>query len=140
MIRIGLGYSFEKEVIEHYAKDGLEYVASDAFWEEYQIGVNQFKYNIKYLYGLLLSATRKWCNSFLIHHKKDKNGLAVWLKFEKSYGNKSFKAMKSENLEDKIYASYEPTEHNGIADYIDKFQTWIAELDALQTSHYKDED
>ena len=35
---------------------------------------------------------------------------------------------------------YNPREHKGVADYIDKFQTWLEEFDALGTRNYGDAD
>ena len=140
MIRVGAGYLFEKAVMDGYALQGMEYIESDLFWNEHAIGTKQFKYDIKFLYGILQSATKTRLNPYLIHHCNDKDGLAVWIKFDKTYANGRSKNMGSEELEEQIYLHYNPREHKGIAEYVDKFQTWMEELDALGTRHYKDAD
>ena len=48
--------------------------------------------------------------------------------------------MKFEELEEQIVLRYNPREHKGVADYIDKFQTWMEELEALGTRNYSDAD
>ena len=133
MIRVGAGYLFEKAVMDGYAVQGMEYIESDLFWNEHAIGTKQFKYDIKFLYGILQSATKTRLNPYLIHHRNDNDGLAVWIKFDKTYANGGSKNMRSEELEEQIYLRYNPREHKGIAEYIDKFQTWMEELDALGT-------
>ena len=133
MLRLGVGYMFSKHVMEQYERDGMEFIKSDPFWEEHRISVQQFKYDTMYLYGLLQSATKNRVNPFLVHHRNDKDGLSVWIKFEQTYAYGGSKTMKSEELEEKIFLRYNPREHKGVADYIDKFQTWMEELEALGT-------
>ena len=93
-----------------------------------------------YLYGLLQSATKIRVNPFLVHHRNDKDGLSVWIKFEQTYAYGGSKTMRSEVLEEQIFLRYNPREHKGVADYIDKFQTWMEELEALGTRNYGDAD
>ena len=140
MLRLGAGYLFKDTLIKKYQTEGMEYVRSDEFWSEFGISENQFVYDINYLYGLLQSATKQRSNPYLIHHKKDKDGLIVWIKFEKAYAYNGSRVIKSEELEDELYKKYDPRAHKGIADYIDKFQTWMEELEALGTRNYQDAD
>jgi hypothetical protein len=133
MLRLGAGYMFDKDVMDTYAKEGISCIKSDIFWDEHGISVKQFLYDIRYLFCLLQSATKKRVNPYLVHHRYDKDGLAVWTKFEKTYAYGGSRIMKSEELEDMVLMRYNPREHKGIADYIDKFQTWMEELDALGT-------
>ena len=51
MLRLGAGYMFDKTMMEQYEKEGIDYIKSDLFWDEYQISVKQFQYDTKYLYG-----------------------------------------------------------------------------------------
>ena len=140
MLRLGVGYIFQDEVMKNYEKSGMDYILSDGFWEKYGISEKQFKYESTYLYGLLQSATKKRSNPYLIHHKKDKDGLTVWIKFEKAYAYNGSKIIKSEELEEQIYEKYDSRKHKGIADYIDKFQTWMEELDALSIRNFQEVD
>ena len=48
--------------------------------------------------------------------------------------------MHSEALEDKLVQAYNPREYKGVADYIDKLQSWVEQLDALGTREYRDTD
>ena len=138
-MRIGLGYLIEEDVMDAYAKEGLDYIKSDPFWAEFGISVKQFKYNdIKYLYGLLQSSTKKMANPYIVQHRHDKNGLHVWIKFEKAYAFGGSKSMRSEELEDKLLTCYNPREYSRVADYINKFQSWVEQLDALGTREYND--
>jgi hypothetical protein len=140
MLRLGAGYLFDRDFMEIYEHEGPAYIKKDIFWDKYQIGIPQFKYDVMYLYGLLQSATRKYTNPYIVHHRQDKDGLSVWIKFEKAYANGGSKTMKSEELEEQVFTRYDPKKYNGMADYIDQFQTWIEELDALGTRNYGDAD
>ena len=140
MLRIGIGYMLDADVVKAYQEDGLDYIQTDRFWEEHGISVNQFTYDTKYLYGMLQSATKKIVNPHLVHHKKNKDGLMVWIKFQKSYAHGGSKTMKSDDLEDKVINRYDPRAFKGVGDYIDKFQTWMEELDALGTRSYSNAD
>jgi hypothetical protein len=108
MLRLGAGYLFKEDVMNKYQAKGIDYIRSDEFWEEYGINENQFVYDINYLFGLLQSATKQRSNPYLIHHKKDKDGLIVWIKFEKAYAYNGSRVIKSEELEDQIYKKYDP--------------------------------
>ena len=48
--------------------------------------------------------------------------------------------MQAEELEDCIAQTYNPNDHKGVAEYIDKFQTWMEELDALCTRKFDNEE
>jgi hypothetical protein len=58
MLRLGAGYMFDKDVMDTYTKEGISYIKSDIFWDEHGISVKQFLYDIRYLFGLLQSATK----------------------------------------------------------------------------------
>ena len=138
LLRLGLGYLVNEDVMDAYAKEGMDYIKSDPFWAEFGISVKQFKYDVNYLYGLLLSSTKKMVNPYIVQHRHDKNGLLVWIKFEKAYAFGGSKSMRSEELEDKLLTHYNPREYDGVAEYIDKFQSWMEQLDALGTRNYND--
>ena len=46
MLRLGMGYLVDTEVMEAYAKEGMDFIESDPFWAEFGISVKQFKYDI----------------------------------------------------------------------------------------------
>ena len=137
---LGMSYLLMPDVHKGYNSDGIDYFKSESFWTTYKIGYLQVDYDLKYLYGLLQAATRGRANPYLVRHQKDKDGLAVWLKFEETYAHGGSKMMKSELLEDKLSKPYDPKSYKGLAEYIDHFQTWIEELDALGTRTYSDGD
>ena len=138
LLRLGMGYLVDRDVMDAYAKEGLDYIKSDPFWAEFGISIKQFKYDIKYLFGFLRSSTKKIDNPYIMQHNHDKDGLLVWIKFEKAYAFGGSRFMRSEELEDKLLTRYNPREYSGVADYIDKFQSWVEQLDALGTREYND--
>jgi len=77
MLRLGARYMFEDSVKLMYEKQGLGYIESDDFWDEHEMSLKQFKVDMKYLYGLLQSATRSHANPYLLQHKHNKDGLQV---------------------------------------------------------------
>jgi len=102
---------------------GLDYFKSDAFWEQYKISFPQVEFDLDYLYGLLQAATKGRANPYLVHHRTDRNGLEVWIKFEKTYAHDGSKTIKSEELEEKVFQLYDVEAYGGIVDYIDHFET-----------------
>ena len=50
---------FNKKVMKAYEAEGMDYIKSGPFQEEFHISVQQFKYNTMYLYGLLQSTTKR---------------------------------------------------------------------------------
>ena len=140
MLQLGAGYLFEKDLMERYLNEGISIVNTDVFWNKYHISVAQFQCDTVFLYGLLQSATKKSINSHILQHRHDKDGLAVWIKFKKSYAYGGSKNIKSEDLEEKLYAHYDPRQYKGIVEYIDSFQLWMEELEALGTRTYSDYD
>jgi len=140
LLMIGMSYMLTKEVQEGYKHLGMEYIKSDTFWQAHRVGYLQVEYDLKYLYGMLQAATKGRANPYLVHHKQERDGLAVWLKFEQAYAHGGSKTMKSEELEEKLNKTYDPRVYKGLAKYIDHFQTWIEELDALGTRTYTDSD
>ena len=137
---IGMTYMLNQDVQDGFKRSGMEYFKSNTFWQTYQIGIPQVEHDMNYFFGLLQAATKGRANPYLVHHKKDRNGLAVWMKFEQTYAHGGSKTMKSELLEENLYKAYDPQAYKGIAEYIDHFQTWIEELDALGTRSYQDSD
>jgi hypothetical protein len=119
---IGMSYMLTKEVQEGYKHLGMEYIKSDTFWQAHRIGYLQVEYDLKYLYGMLQAATKGRANPYLVHHKQERDGLAVWLKFEQAYAYGGSKTMKSEELEEKLNKTYDPRVYKGLAEYIDHFQ------------------
>ena len=118
----------------------MDYIDTDEFWDEYHISVAQFKCDISYLYGLLKSATKQRVNPYLVMHRHDKDGLLVWQKFQQNYAYGGSKRVKSEELEEQVFKRYDPREYNGMVDYIDRFQAWMEELDALGIHSYDNSD
>ena len=102
MLRLDVGYMFEESV-------KMMYEQSDDFWDEYQVSLRQFKSNMKYLYGLLQSATRSQSNPYFLQHKHDKDSLQAWIKFEQAYSYGGSKNLKSEELKDNKYVRKSPT-------------------------------
>ena len=140
MIRIGLGYLFEHQVQHDYETLGLDIAHKDEFWHTYRISYQQLKQDSEYLYGLLKSATKTKTNPFIMRHKNTRDGLSVWIAFQKTYVYGGSEKIRSNELEELMLQPFNPRAYKGVSHYIDEFQSWVEELDGLGTRSYRDDD
>ena len=140
MIRVGLGYMFEAQLQADYDSMGLQIAHRQEFWKNYRISYQQLKQDSEYLYGLLKSATKNRTNPFIMRHKNTRDGLSVWIAFQKTYVYGGSEKIRSNELEERLLEPYNSKTYKGIAQYIDEFQSWVEELDGLGTRSYKDDD
>ncbi|MEM7375623.1 MAG: reverse transcriptase domain-containing protein, partial [Bacteroidota bacterium] len=131
LYRIGLGYLLDDILIDQYLDQGILLIEKDSFWEKYRISVTQFTYDTQYLYGLLRSATKSIANPIVLRHKQDKDGLKVWISFLNTYSHGGSKEVRIHDLEERIYGHYSPKIHKTVTQFVDRFQTWMEELQGL---------
>ena len=130
----------ESKVQEAYEMMGLEIAHDPQFWETYHISYLQLKQDSENLYGLLKSSTKSKTNPYIMRHKDTKDGLTVWMAFQKAYAFGGSVKIRANELEELMLQPYNPSAYKGISNYIDEFQSWVEELDALKTRSYGDED
>ena len=131
MYRIGIGYLLDPTVQEDYKNNGMDSITTKEFWEVHRINKHQFVYDIQYLYGTLRSATKNITNSIIQSQRSTRDGLTVWIKFMENYAHGGATEVKIQELETKIYMSYDHRKYPSLAQFIDHFQAWIEELQGL---------
>ena len=143
LIRLGVGYLFEEYTIQKWKEYGnFEFAKEMEFWDMFQISYNQVIADSKYLYGILLSATKGRVDPQVVMYKKGQNGLAAWLHMKGRHlheGTNTETVLLTE-LENKMMAKYDNSKHKSLLAYLDKFYSWAVQLDGITQSNYKDSD
>ncbi len=133
--RIGMAYMMKEDVHKIYKQKGREMVEDEDFQEEHGIHPKQFDYDNAYLFGLLQSATKTITSAHIVDNKDKQDGLKAWIGLKKENQFNRSEAIKSEELESKIYAAYDPKEHLDFASYISSWRSWVSQMNAIGRTH-----
>src|SRR5688500_17543492 len=94
---------------------------------------------MRYLYGILMTATREWEHKSFIKHRAAQDGILAWQEFIAEFEYDGSKELKFEQLEAQIQVPYSQSEPGGMLAYIDKFQATMAQLEVMDPDYSKPE-
>ena len=76
LLQEGAGHLFNPDFVAKYKENGIDYFKSDTLWDTQKISYNQAIWDMKYLYGILMTATREWEHKAIINIGQPK--MAYW--------------------------------------------------------------
>ena len=136
LFQVGAGYILDKKFKEHYLKDGKVYVESRDFWEEHRVSIPQAKYDITYLFGLLLTAMKSLDHVCIIQNQDTKDGPKAWYTLKETYDHNGNIEIRVRELEEFINVQYATQRDGLIGDFLDGVQAKIAQLAILSPDEY----
>ena len=136
LLQVGAGYLASNEFVEAYKILGEEYLKTDKFWNTYKVSYPQALYDTRYLYGILVTATKDMQHKIILKYEANQDGILAWDEFKKDFAHDGSEDLKIEQLEAQVHQPYSAREPGGMAAYIDKFQAYIAELETMIPADY----
>ena len=138
LLQVGAGYLASKEFVDVYKTLKEEYFKTQQFWNTYKVSYPQALYDVRYLYGILLTATQKMQHKIILKYEASQDGILAWNEFKKDFAHDGSEDLKIEQLETKVHEPYSSREPGSMAAFIDKFQAYVAELETMIPADYTD--
>lgn len=138
LLQVGAGYMTQPAFLSHYKELKTDYLKSDVFWNIHKISQAQSAYDREYLYGILVMATMKVQHKTIIKYQQSQDGILAWEELKAEFEYDGSKELCLEQLESLAQTPYTNSDAGGMASYIDKFQAYIAELEAIAPMDYSD--
>ena len=138
LLQVGAGYMTQPVFIELYKELKTDYLKSDVFWNLYKVSFAQALYDKQYLYGILVTATMSMQHKTIMKYQDSLDGILAWNEFKTEFEYDGSKELRIEQLEALAQTSYSRAETGCMAAYIDKFQSYIAELESIAPMDYSD--
>ena len=79
-----------------------------------------------------MTATKDFQNSHILRYQKKKDGVKAWIALNNAYKDGGSSILKTEDLLELLRTEYNAKSWASVAVYIDRFQTWMAQVIALQ--------
>ena len=124
MMKLGLGYMLNEEVQDSYQVLGKDLGKEVWFYEEHGINFNQFKHDIQYLFGVLMSATKSRRLAVVFRHQRSKDGLSSLMEMISLYGHGGSLDNKADELEDHLLSTSDSDMLRDLPTYLENFQAW----------------
>lgn len=136
LLLTGCGYLLEDSVFDEYQKQGEQYFSTDEFWMQYRVTYAQATYDIKYLFGLLLSTMKEKVQLCPILHNFYLNnvldGLRAWRELTDHYIYGPYKEAKIHILEERLRKPCEATNGTEVLSYLNTYHSALIELSELE--------
>ncbi len=129
LLQVGAGYMVDKWFIANYREQGEQLFSSKEFWDRYMISPAQARHDKGFLFGLLTSACKETENKTLIKFEDSRDGILAWHEFVDENSNNGSTELRVEQLERSLFTAFNPRHPDGVAGYVDKFQTILAKLE-----------
>ena len=142
LMQVGAGYLIDPHFLYYYLLDPtkyqkpISYSETDEVWTNHNQSCHQIRYDKEFLYGILVTATRNIPNKTIVKHSIDRDGIKAWVELKADFDNDGSKRMKMEELDDLIHTAYLPSQEGGLSGYIDRFLTYLHELEMLQEKDF----
>jgi hypothetical protein len=138
LLQVGAGYLTSPSFVQSYRNNQSKFFTTDLFWQTYKISQPQAIYDKHYLYGIIMTATRDMQNKTVLRYEDSQDGILAWDDFKHDFAYDGSKELRLEQLESQTLKPYRSNTPGGMAAYIDKFQSYIAELEVLAPFDYTD--
>ena len=116
----------------------FQYLRSPEFWREYSVSQAQAVCDKQYLYGMLLSSNSNPQHKILLQCADSKDGIRAWATFKAECAYDGSAELRLEQLEVLIGRPYDLDSLDGLSGYIDRFQSYMSEIEILAKADYSD--
>lgn len=134
LVQVGAGYMIRPMFIETYKEEGIEYLTSKEFWALHRVSMAQTLHDKVYLYKVLLTATSLIQHKTISKYQHSLDGIKAWHELKEEFEYDRSKEMRIEQLEMLIQTPCSSTKT--MARFIDKFQSYMAEIEATSLDEY----
>ena len=138
LLQVGAGYLTNPTFLDMYKRLGEDCLKCDAFWKMFKVSYAQAVYDRNYLYGILVTATMNLQHKTILKFEKSQDGILAWEEFKQDFEYDGSKELRLEQLESLASKPYSSSEAGGMSSYIDKFQSYMAELETINPTEYTD--
>ena len=98
LLQVGAGYLTSKDFLDCYKILGEEYLKSEKFWNTYKVSFLQALYDMQYLYGILVTATKDMQHKIILKYEASQDGILAWDEFKKDFVHDGSEDLKIEQL------------------------------------------
>jgi hypothetical protein len=142
LLQVGAGYLLDNDFLTEYeihraSHQHMEYLTSEAFWSKHGVPFAQAQYDRQYLYGILLSLTRKIDNKVILANEKDLDGILAWIQMRRNYDYGGSIQLRVEVIDVEVRKPYFNSP-GGLSEHIERHQTLMAELNIIAPKEYTD--
>ena len=135
-----LDKEFQKTYKAHKAQRmHMEYLKCDEFWLKFEVPFAQAESNKQYLYGILVTSTRKTDNKVILTNEEDLDGIKAWIEVQRIYNNGGSADLRVSVIDDDVHKPYTTIFPGGLAGYIERYQALMAEMDTIAPTEYTDD-
>ena len=143
LLQVDAGYLTDTDFLTEYEihradNQHMEYLTSEAFWSKHGVSFLQAKCDKQYLYGILVSTTTKIDNKVILTNKKDQDGILAWIQMTRDYDYGGSIELRISDIDDEVRKPYSLKYPGGLTEYIERYQTLMAELDIIAPLEYSD--
>ena len=143
LLQVDAGYLTDTDFLTEYEihradNQHMEYLTSETFWSKHGVSFLQAKSDKQYLYGILVSTTTKIDNKIILKNKKDQDGILAWIQMTRDYDYGGSIELRLSDIDDEVRKPYSLKYPGGLTEYIERYQTLMAELDIIAPLEYSD--
>ena len=125
MLQIGLGYLLQPSFHQAYMYDSQGYIASEQFFQQYNISTPQALVDWEYLYGILKVATKTTQLPTLIKYNDSQDGIASWVEILADYAHDGSIELRINKLDQLVTMPFNPHITGGLVAYLDCFDCYM---------------
>ena len=134
-----MGYLLQPSFHQSYMYDSQGYIASEQFYQLYQISTPQALLDQEYLYGILKVATKTTQLPTLIKYHDSQDGIAAWVEILAYYAHDCSFELRINKLDQLVTVPFNPHIAGGLVKYLDHFDCYMQELQVLEPQSYADQ-
>jgi NACalpha-BTF3-like transcription factor len=144
LLQVNAQYLTEPDFLAEYevqriSETHITYLKSEPFWSKYNVPFAQAKYDKSYLFGILTSSCRQIVNKVMLENSKEHDGIAAWNQMIRNYDHGGSKEVRVEEIEKGLRILYSTKCKGGLTQYIERFQTLMAEMDNIAPLEFTDD-
>lgn len=137
-MQVGAGCLTNSTFLDMYEKLGKDCLKTDVFWKMFKVSYPQAVSDRSYLNEMLVTATMNMQHKTILKYELSQDGILAWRDLKNDFEYDSSKELRFEQLELMVSKPYNSSDPGGMAAYIDKFQSYMAELETINPLEYSD--
>ena len=137
LLQVGAGYLIDQLFVHEYVANKA-FICSYEFNDYFGVSPEQAKYDITYLYGILLTATSTKENRILTQHSDTHDGVLAWIAFKEDYAYGGSVSLRLRILSQEVKSPFNLRTHGSINNFLDDLEAKISELRTIRPSEYSE--
>ena len=137
LLQVGAGYLINPTFVQEYLLN-KGYILTQEFTDLYGVNSEQAKYDVTYLYGILLTATSTKENRILTQHSDTHDGVLAWISFKEDYAYGGSVSLRLRILSQEVKTQFNVRTHGSINNFLDDLEAKISELRTIRPAEYSE--